>query len=61
MDAAARTLSGGGRMNIHTIWIYSFDDGVELKLLDTGFSVQEIVELKKLHGKCVMSHKRIRL
>lgn len=47
-------------MNIHTIWIYSFDDGVELKLLDTGFSIQEIVELEKLHGKCVISHERIR-
>ena len=47
-------------MNNHTIWIYSFDDGTELKLLDTGFSVQEIVELEKMHGKCVVSHERIR-
>ena len=47
-------------MNIHTIWIYLFDDGVELRLLDTGFSMQEIVELEKLHGRCVISHERIR-
>lgn len=47
-------------MNTHTIWIYSFDDGTELKLLDTGFAVQEIVVLEKLHGKCVISHERIR-
>lgn len=46
-------------MNIHTIWIYSFYDGTELKLLDTGFSIQEIVELEKLHGRCVISHERI--
>ena len=50
----------GGRMNDCTIWIYSFDDGTELKLLDTGFAVQEIVALEKLHGKCVISHERIR-
>ena len=48
------------RMNDHTIWIYSFDDGTQLKLLDTGFSMKEIIALEKLHGKCVMSHKRIR-
>lgn len=47
-------------MNIHTIWIYSFDDGTKLKLLDAGLSTQEIVELEKLHGKCVVSHERIR-
>lgn len=45
-------------MNIHTIWIYLFDDGTQLELLDTGFSIQEIFDLEKLHGKCVMSHKR---
>lgn len=47
-------------MNIHTIWLYSFDDGTELKLLDAGLSTQEIVALAKLHGKCVISHERIR-
>ena len=47
-------------MNNHTIWIYSFDDGIELKLLDTGLSTQEIVELVKLHGKCVVNHEKIR-
>ena len=46
-------------MNDYTIWIYSFDDGTELKLLDIGFSMQEIVELEKLHGTCVISHERI--
>lgn len=46
-------------MNIYTIWTYSFDDGTQLKLLNTGFSTQEIVELAKLHGKCVMSHESV--
>ena len=52
--------AGTNRMNIHTVWSYLFDDGTQLKLLDTGFSMQEIVELEKLHGKCVVSHERIR-
>ena len=47
-------------MSIHTIWIYSFDDGTELKLLNAGLSIQEIVELAKIHGRCVVSHERIR-
>ena len=47
-------------MNDYTIWIYSFDDGTELKLLDIRFSTQEIAELTKLHGKCIISHERIR-
>ena len=46
-------------MNVHTIWIYSFDDGVELKLLDTGFSIEDIRKLEKMHGTCVISHYRV--
>lgn len=42
-----------------TIWIYSFDDGTEFKLLNIGFSIQEIIMLEKMHGACVISHERI--
>lgn len=44
-------------MNTHTVWIYIFEDGTRLKLLDIGLSTEEIIALGKLHGKCVMSHK----
>ena len=47
-------------MNTDTIWIYSFDDGTEFKLLNIGFSIQEIVMLEKLHGKCFATHERVR-
>lgn len=48
-------------MNTDVIWIYSFDDGIELKLLNIGFSMQEVAMLEKLHGKCVISHERVRM
>lgn len=41
------------------IWSYSFEDGTQLKLINIGFSIQEIVTLEKLHGACVISHERI--
>ena len=42
-----------------TIWIYSFEDGTVLKLIDIGFSTGELWELKKIHGICTVSHERI--
>ena len=42
-----------------TIWIYYFDDGTELKLIDVGFSTAELWKLAELHGKCSISHKRM--
>ena len=35
-----------------TIWVYTFEDGTRLRLLDTGLSVQEIWKLQELHGGC---------
>lgn len=34
------------------VWIYTFEDGTVLKLLDIGLSVEEIWKLQELHGKC---------
>lgn len=42
-------------MNTSTVWIYCFDDGTTLKLLDVGFSTQELLLLQDLHGKCDVS------
>ncbi len=41
------------------IWIYIFEDGTVLKLLDVGFSCQELWALKKLHGKAKVSNKKV--
>ena len=45
-------------MNTSTVCIYCFDDGTTLKLLDVGFSIQELWLLQDLHGKCDISHVR---
>lgn len=42
-----------------TIWIYSFKDGTQLKLINVGFSTGELLELQKMHGACIISHERI--
>ena len=34
------------------IWVYSFEDGTELKLSDVGFSAEEIWKLEEIHGRC---------
>ena len=36
------------------IFKYIFADGTVLKLLDIGFSLDEIWKLEELHGKCKM-------
>ena len=33
-------------------YIYTFEDGTVLKLLNVGLSVAEIWKLEELHGKC---------
>ena len=45
-------------MDTNTIWIYRFNDGTTLKLLNVGFSIQELWLLQDLHGKCDISHVR---
>ena len=47
-------------MNTSTIWVYSFDDGTTLRLLDVGFSTQELWLLQSLHGKCNVNCVRTR-
>jgi len=47
-------------MNTMTIWIYCFDDGTTFKLLDVGFSMEELLLLQNLHGKCDVSCVRTR-
>lgn len=42
------------------IWVYTFDDGTQLKLLNTGLSVEEIWKLQEIHGSCVVSYEAIR-
>lgn len=46
-------------MNTDTIWIYSFEDGTQLKLINMGFSTGELLVLQEMHGACVISHERI--
>ena len=41
------------------IWIYTFEDGTQLKLLNTGLSTEEIWKLQDIHGACVMSHEQL--
>ena len=33
-------------------YIYTFEDGTVLKLLNVGLSVTEVWKLEELHGKC---------
>lgn len=34
------------------IFIYKFEDGTVLRLLNVGLSVAEVWKLEELHGKC---------
>ena len=34
------------------IYIYAFDDGTVLTLLNVGLTVAEVLKLEELHGKC---------
>ena len=34
------------------IYIYTFEDGTVLTLLNVGLSVAEVWKLEELHGKC---------
>ena len=46
-------------MHTHIIWIYFFDDGTKLQLLDIGLSTQELMMLQDLHGAVVVNFERI--
>lgn len=34
----------------HIMWVYDFEDGTRLELLDMGLSTEEIWQLKAIHG-----------
>lgn len=36
------------------IFTYTFEDGTVLKLVDNGFSTEEILALQELHGKLII-------
>lgn len=36
-----------------TIWYYEFKDGSRYELLNTGFSIADLMAFEKIHGKCV--------
>lgn len=38
-----------------TVWIYTFEDGTVLRLLDVGLSVEEVWKLQLIHGECTIS------
>lgn len=46
-------------MHTHTIWIYIFEDGTRLELLDIGLSTEELIILQDLHGGVVVNFERI--
>ena len=42
-----------------TVWIYIFEDGTTLKLLNMGLSTEEVWKLQELHGAVKVSHEQI--
>ena len=43
------------------IWTYKFEDGVELFLINTGFSTDELWKLTELHGKVEVGTKKAKI
>lgn len=37
-----------------TIFIYKFEDGTVLKLVDSGLTAREVFALESIHGKCAV-------
>ena len=35
------------------IFVYSFEDGTILRLIDQGLTLREVFALESIHGKCV--------
>ena len=38
------------------VWLYTFEDGTEYKLIDTGLSGIELVKLVEIHGKVTVDY-----
>lgn len=43
------------------IWIYRFEDGTQLKLLNTNLSAEEFIKLQDIHGACVVSYEPLKV
>lgn len=43
-----------------TIWIYEFEDGTKLELLNNGLSNAEVWKLEELHGKVKVRYETTR-
>lgn len=39
-------------------WVYKFADGAVITLVNTSFSIDEVLKLEELHGKCEINIKR---
>ena len=42
-------------------YIYKFEDGTVLTLVNTGFSIAEGSKMKELHGDCELEIKQVRI
>jgi len=41
-----------------TVWIYIFEDGTRLELLNIGLSTEEVYKLMELHGAVTVDFER---
>ena len=41
-----------------TVWIYIFEDGTKLELLNIGLSTEEVRKLMELHGSVTVNFER---
>ncbi len=42
-------------------YIYKFEDGTILTLVNTGFSIAEGFKMRELHGDCELEIKQVRI
>jgi hypothetical protein len=50
------------RAKMETVYyIYKFEDGTVLTLVNTGFSIAEGSKMKELHGDCELEIKQVRI
>ena len=43
------------------LWIYIFEDGTEITLVNQGFSVGELWKMEELHGKYAKRTKSVKI
>ena len=44
-----------------TLFIYKFEDGTELLLVNQGFSMEELWKMREIHGKATVSFKNVQI